>query len=375
MIEVRPLCSAAHRRAFVALPGRISAGDPCWIEPLHLDRLELIDPKRNPFFEHAEAEFWLAERDGRPVGRISAQIDRLAPPAEGRAVGSFGQIAMEDDPAIAAVLFDAAEAWLRARGVGIVRGPFDLSINEEAGLLVEGFDTSSFMLMPHNPRFLPGLVEGAGYVPVRDLLAYRMDVSSGLPAAAKRFADRPLGDVTVRPMNMRVFAEEVRRVCAIFNDAWSDNFGFVPLTEAEMAAMAKKLRPIIDPELVRIAEIEGRAVAFMVLLPNVNEALATMNGRLLPFGWAQLAWMILGRRIRSGRLPLMGVVKDVQASALGGLLPAAMIAALAPRAQARGMTTIEMSWVLEENTGVRRIIERMGGTVAQRLRLYEKRLP
>ncbi|MEM9765364.1 MAG: dATP pyrophosphohydrolase, partial [Pseudomonadota bacterium] len=277
--------------------------------------------------------------------------------------------------AVAAVLFDAAEAWLRERGVGLVRGPFDLSINEEAGLLVEGFDTPPFMLMPHNPRFLPGLVEGAGYAPVRDLLAYRMDVSAGLPAAAKRFADRALGGVTIRPLNMRVFADEIRQVCAIFNDAWSDNFGFIPLTDAEMAAMAKKLRPVIDPELVRIAEIDGRAVAFMVLLPNINEALAMMNGRLLPFGWAHLAWMIFGRRIRSGRVPLMGVVKDVQASALGGLLPATMIAALAPRAKARRMTAIEMSWVLEENTGVRRVIERMGGTVAQRLRLYEKRLP
>ncbi|MEO1315529.1 MAG: dATP pyrophosphohydrolase [Pseudomonadota bacterium] len=374
MIEVTPLETKADRRAFVALPGQIAAGDPHWIEPLHLDRLELIDPKHNPFFEHADAAFWLAKQDGRPVGRISAQLDRLSPSEDGVTVGSFGQIAMADDPVVAAALFATAEAWLKDHGVGLVRGPFDLSINEECGLLVEGFDTPPFMLMPHNPRFLPPLVEGAGYQPVRDLFAYRMDISGGIPPAAARLADRPLGDVTLRPLRMREFDVEVRRVCAVFNDAWSDNFGFVPLTDAEMGAMAKKLRPIIDPELVRIAESGGRTIAFMVLLPNVNEAFARMNGKLLPFGWAQLAWMVLGKRIRSGRVPLMGILRDVQATALGGLLPAAMIAALAPRAIQRGMTEIEMGWVLEENAGVRRIIERMGGREAKRLRLYEKRL-
>ncbi|MEM7529009.1 MAG: dATP pyrophosphohydrolase [Pseudomonadota bacterium] len=374
MIEIAPLRTRADRRAFVELPGQLLAGDPNWIEPLHLDRLELIDPVKNPFFEHAEAEFWLARRDGRPVGRVSAQIDRLSPNHDGTPVGSFGQIALEDDAELAATLFATAEAWLRERGVGVVRGPFDLSINEECGLLVDGFDTPPFMLMPHNARCLPGLVEGAGYAPVRDLLAYRMDVTAELPPAASRLIDRPLGDVTLRPLRIREFDAELRRVCAIFNDAWVDNFGFIPLTDAEMAAMAKKLRPIIDPELVRIAEIEGRPVAFIVLLPNINEALATMNGRLLPLGWAQLAWMVLGRRIRTGRVPLMGVLRETQATALGAILPAAMIAALSPRARARRMTTIEMGWILEENTAVRRIIERMGGEEAKRLRLYEKRL-
>ncbi|MEM6944983.1 MAG: dATP pyrophosphohydrolase, partial [Pseudomonadota bacterium] len=162
MIEIAPLRTRADRRAFVELPGQLSTGDPNWIEPLHLDRLELIDPAKNPFFEHAEAEFWLARRDGRPVGRISAQVDRLSPNHDGTPVGSFGQIALEDDAELAATLFATAEAWLRERGVGVVRGPFDLSINEECGLLVDGFDTPPFMLMPHNARFLPGLVEGAG---------------------------------------------------------------------------------------------------------------------------------------------------------------------------------------------------------------------
>ncbi|MEM9147482.1 MAG: dATP pyrophosphohydrolase [Pseudomonadota bacterium] len=374
MIEVAPVRTRADRRAFVALPGRIASGDPNWIEPLHVDRLELIDRKRNPFFEHGDAEFWLARRDGRLAGRLSAQLDRLAPKEAGHIVGSFGQIASEDDGELAKALFVAAENWLRERGAGLVRGPFDLSINEEAGLLVEGFESPPFMLMPHNPRFLPGLVEGAGYKPVRDLLAYRMDVTSGLPKAAARLADRPLGNVTLRPLNMRAFDGEVRKVCGIFNDAWADNFGFIPLTDAEMSAMAKKLRPIIDPELVRIAEIDDRAIAFMVLLPNINEALASMNGRLLPFGWLQLAWMVVGRRIRSGRVPLMGIIKEVQSSTLAGLLPAAMIAALGQRALSRRMKTIEMGWVLEENIAVRRVIERMGGEQAKRLRLYEKAL-
>ncbi|MEM9011690.1 MAG: hypothetical protein AAGE18_10715 [Pseudomonadota bacterium] len=374
MIEVRPAVSRVEKRTFVAIPGRIAENDPHWVEPLHLDRLELIDPKRNPFFEHAEGAFWIAWRGSRPVGRISAQVDRLAGEDDGLRLGSFGMVAMEDDPAVAAALFQAAEAWLAERGVGRVRGPFDLSINEECGLLVDGFDSPPFTLMPHNPPFLAALVEGAGYAPVRDLLSYRLDVAGGLPPTIAKLAERPPGGIKLRPLNMRDFEAEVRRVCTIFNDAWADNFGFIALTTAEMAAMARKLRPIIDPELVRIAELDGRAVAFIVLLPNVNEALAGMNGRLLPFGWARLAWMVLGKRIRSGRVPLMGVLGEVQATALGSFLPEAMIAALAPRARARGMTTVEMGWILEENAAVRRIIERIGGQEAKRMRLYEKTL-
>ncbi|MEM7498478.1 MAG: dATP pyrophosphohydrolase [Pseudomonadota bacterium] len=374
MIEIRSVETRADRQAFVALPGQLAAGDPHWIEPLHLDRLELIDPAKNPFFEHAEAALWLAWRDGRPVGRLSAQLDRLAPRIDGAPVGSFGLPAMEDDPAISAALFETAERWLAGRGATYVRGPFDLSINEECGVLVDGFDSPPFMLMPHNPPSLPALIEGAGYAPVRDLVAYRLDVSQGLPPGAEAMADRPLGNVALRPLNMRDFDAEVRRVCEIFNDAWAGNFGFIPLTESEMSAMAKKLKPILDPELVRIAERDGRPVAFIVLLPNVNEALQGMNGRLLPFGWARLLWMVLGKRIRTGRVPLMGVRRDVQQTALGGLLPIAMIAALSARARARRITTVEMGWVLEENAAVRRMIERVGGREAKRLRLYEKAL-
>ena len=374
MIDIREIASTAEREDFIRLPGKVCAADPNWIEPLHVERRRVLSRTHNPFFEHAEAAFFLAFRDGRPVGRISAQVDALAPQADGHRVGMFGMFAADDDPDVAARLFEAVERWLRVRGTGIVRGPFDLSPNQESGLLVDGFDSPPFLMMPHHPRWAGALVEAQGYRKARDLLAYRMDVADGLPDRPRRLADAALDGIAVRSLDRSRYDMDIRTVASIFNDAWSSNWGFIPLTEAEIARMAKELRFVLDPHLVKIAERDGEPLGFIVLLPNVNEAIADLGGRLLPFHWLKLLWRLKTNRIRSARVPLMGVRRDVAGSVAGRLLPFRLIYALEQRALQRGFEQIELGWLLEDNLTVRRLVEALDGQCVKTYRIYEKTL-
>ncbi|MCL5775975.1 N-acetyltransferase [Limibaculum sp. FT325] len=371
-IEIRPVATRADREAFIRLPGRLMAGDPNWVEPLLIERRQHIDPARNPFFRHAEVALWLAREDGRPVGRISAQLDRLAPAVEGRRVGFWGMPAARD-AAVLARLLATAEDWLQARGASLGRGPFSLSVNETSGLLIEGFDTPPYLMMAHDPAWMGAAVEACGWAKGRDLVAYEMDVSRGLPDRPRRIAERALAEgVRLRPLDRRRFADEIRMVTAIFNDAWAGNWGFVPLTEAEIDAMAAELKPILDPELVRIAEIGGQAAGFIVLLPNINEAIRDLGGRLLPFGWAKLLWRLKVRGLRTGRVPLMGITRAAAGTVLGKALPLLLIYSLEERARARGIDRLELSWLLEDNWPVRRLIESLEGRLTKTWRVYEK---
>ena len=372
-IEIRPVEDAAAREAFIRLPGRIAAGDPAWIEPLHIERRRFLSPRHNPFFAHAEVSLWLAMRDGRPVGRISAQRDRLAPEDAGRPVGHFGMIDAADSAALAPLL-ETAEAWLRRRGAALARGPFSLSINHVSGLLVAGAEHPPFVMMDHHASWLGPAVEAEGYAGVRDLTAYRLDIACGLPDRLRAMAGRGGEGIRLRPLDPRRLEAEITAITRLHNTAWARNWGFVPLTDAETAAMARDLRPILIPELVQIAEEAGEPVGFILLLPNINEALAGLGGRLLPFGWARLLWRLRGRGLGSGRVPLMGVHPDIAATPRGKLLPLRLIYALEGPARARGITDIEMSWQLEENTGPRRLIEALGSTLYKRYRIYEKAL-
>lgn len=375
MIQISEVSTPAAREAFIRLPGRLMAGDPNWVEPLRLERRQFLDPKHNRFFEHAEVALWLAYREGRAVGRISAQLDRLAPPADGQTVGYFGLLAAEDDPDVTARLLATAEDWLRARGAGVVRGPFSLSINQTSGILIDGFDTPPAVMMAHDPPWLGPAVEAAGYAKGRDIVAYRMDVSRGLPDRQRRIAERAGAEgVTIRSLDMKRYREEITAVTTIFNDAWSGNWGFVPLTEAEIDAMAAELKPILDPELVKIAEIGGEPAAFIVLLPNINEAIADLGGRLLPFGWAKLLWRLKVAGLATARVPLMGVRREFSETMLGKALPLMLIYALEVRSMARGIRELELSWLLEDNWPVRRVIESLGGRLTKTWRLYEKRI-
>jgi hypothetical protein len=379
MLDVKPVDitlveGRQQTETFIRLPGQLSAADPNWVEPLWFERRQFLTPRHNPFFEHAEAALWLAWRDGRPVGRISAQIDRLAPGADGLKLGYFGMLASEDNAETMAALFDTAETWLTQRGMGVVRGPFDLSINQTSGLLVEGFDTPPSLLMGHDQPWLGPGIERLGYAKAKDLVTYRMNVKGGLMERLRKLAERNSEGVVVRSIDMHRYREEIALIASIFNDAWVDNWGFTPLTDAEITAMGNEMKPILDPGLVKIAELRGEPVAFIVLLPNVNAWIADLGGRLLPFGWLKLLWRLKFAPMRTGRVPLMGVRRKHSGSLLGKTLPLKLIYALQPRGLARGLEELELGWLLEDNMPVRRVVEMVGGRQVKTYRVYEKRL-
>jgi len=372
-IEVVPVRSAGDRDRFIRLPGQLADGDPAWIEPLHVERRQFLSRRHNPVFEHANIRFWLARRNGQSVGRISAQLDRLASAEDGEPLGFFGMVDARED-AVLERLFETAEAWLHAHGVRRVRGPFSLSINQSSGVLIEGFDTPPFVMMEHHDRWLGPAIERIGYGKARDLVAYRLDIEAGLPDRLRRLAERRSAAARLRPIDKRRFGDEIAILTSIFNDAWAGNWGFTALTEAETTAMARELRPILPAEFVQIAELDGRPVGFIVLVPNVNEALRGLRGRLLPTGWARLLWRLKVSGVASARVPLMGVTRDVAGTMLGKSLPMRLIYALEPHARARGIFDIEMSWLLEENWPVRRLIEAIGSYHYKTYRVYEKAL-
>jgi hypothetical protein len=373
MLEVTPVEGRQQIEAFIRLPGQLSAADPNWVEPLWLERRRFLSPRTNPFFEHAEVAMWLAWRDGRAVGRISAQIDRLAPKVDGLPLGYFGMLAAEDSAETMVALFDAAEVWLAERGMAVVRGPFDFGINQTSGLLIEGFDTPPSLMMGHDQPWLAAGVEGLGYAKAKDLVAYRMNTRGGLLERLRKLAERASGGVVIRSLDRRRYREEIALIASIFNDAWADNWGFTALTEAEIEAMGDEMKPILDPDLVKIAELHGEPVGFIVLLPNVNESIADLGGRLLPFGWLKLLWRLKFAPMRSGRVPLMGVRRSHSGSLLGKTLPLKLIYALQPRSLARGLEELELGWLLEDNMPVRRVVEMVGGRQVKTYRIYERR--
>lgn len=369
-IELVPVTGRALMERFIRLPFALHRDDPLWIPPLLMERRAALSPSGNPYFRHADAVFWLARRQGRDVGRISAQIDRLAEPG----TGHFGLLAAEEDAAVVAALTGAAESWLRARGASRVLGPFNLSINEETGLLVDGFDTPPMLMMGHDRPYLGPLLEQAGYAKAKDVLAY-LSEGPDLPAGVKAMVERPLPpNIRIRKMRMADYRQEIDSLTGIFNDAWSGNWGFVPLTADEIDHMAKQLKPLVDERLVWFAEVDGEPAAFAVCLPNLNEAIRDLDGRLLPFGWAKLLWRLKVSGVRSARVPLMGVRRKHADSLLGGLLAFLIIAAVRREAAALGLHSIEMSWVLEDNAPMRRIAEAVGGRAYKTYRVYGKEL-
>lgn len=370
-IEILPVGSPAELDRFIKLPARLYAGDPAFVAPLVMERREALSPTKNPYFAHAETQFWLARRDGRDVGRISAQIDRLVTDPD---VGHFGMIVAEDDAEVFAALFATAEGWLRARGKRRIMGPFNLSINEETGLLIDGFDAPPVMLMGHDPRYAGPRIEALGYAKAKDLIAYMYDIDHELPAAARRKIDsRKATALTVRRLDMQRYREEFDTVTAIFNDAWSQNWGFIAFTEAEIAHMAKSLKMLIDPNCVAIVEMNGEAIGFGIALPNLNELIADFGGNLLPFNWIKLMYR-LRRGARTARVPLMGIRRSCSTSFAGGLAPFLVIDALRKGLRAKGVKQVELSWILEDNRPMRHVIEALGANPYKTYRVYEKTL-
>ena len=363
-VSIRPVVSKADRKAFVALPFRLYADDPNWIPPLKSEALGLITPEKNGWFSHAKAQLFLAERDGRVVGRISAHIDTLAltMPADrgfGPGVGQWGLFDAEDG-AIAARLIATTEDWLRGQGMTRALGPISMSIWEEPGLLTDGYDHPPTVMMGHAKPVYRGWIEAAGYTTVKELYTYEVDITKPFPKIVQRIIRSGEANprIRVRNVDKTKFEEEAAIILSILNDAWADNWGFVPLTPPEIKDVGVKLKPIVFNDLIRIAELDGRPVAFMITLPDLNEAIAPLKGNLLPFGWAKLLWWLRKPTVRTVRVPLMGVVKDLQASRMASQLAFMLIESIRVNSNVHyGATRAEIGWILEDNQGMRSIAD------------------
>ncbi|MBB3066583.1 dATP pyrophosphohydrolase [Limibacillus halophilus] len=375
-ISVVPVANRRDLKRFVRLPARIMASDPNYIPQLTLERLLNLSPKHNPYFEHAEAAFWLAYRGEDCVGRISAQIDSIYLERYQDWTGHFGFLDAVDDPAVFAALFETAESWLKQRGMKRALGPFSLSINEETGLLIDGFDTPPYVMMGHAQPYYGPRVEEQGYGKAKDMVAYAYGSLNSRPPLTDKLVNRALRgvDVEFRAIDWKNFERDLNLIVDIFNDAWSGNWGFVPMTESEINNLAKTIKPIITPEFGCIAEIDGEAAAMVVTLPNINEAIRDFGGRLFPFNWVKLLWRLKVSGVESVRMPLMGVRQKYQSTNLGAALALGIIENVRIFHQGRGNVNAELGWVLEDNHGTHKIIEAMGAEIYKTYRVYEKDL-
>jgi GNAT superfamily N-acetyltransferase len=373
-LHVRPVAGRGDLNAFIKLPYRLRKDDPQWVPPLLFERKEFLDRSKNPWFEHAEAEFFLAERDGRQVGRIAAHVDYRWDEFQGGNDGMFGFFEAEDDPEAAGALLDAACEWLRGRARSRVLGPMDFTLNDECGLLIEGYDQPSMILEPWHPPYYRELIEGRGFEKAIDLLMWELwfgqlaegeEFTPMIHAAAEHSREQ---GVVVRQMRKRDMEAEVKRFMDVYNVAWGKNWGFVPITDAEVKFQAKNLRPVLDENWAMIAEKDGEVVGAALTLPDINQALKRMKGRLLPVGW----WHFLRRKryIDQVRVFALGVLPEQQH--LG--VAAALFEAHLHSAIHHGPSGGHQGWILETNKPMNRAMEGMGGKVVQRYRIYEKTL-
>jgi GNAT superfamily N-acetyltransferase len=372
-IDVRPVRASGDRRRFIDLPYRVYRGDSHWIAPLRLAQKDILNTKRHPFYKTSDVELFLARRDGRVVGRTMAILNRAHNEFHSERAGFFGFFEVENDKRVAAALLDAARDWVREAGATVLRGPMNPSTNYECGLLVEGFDLDPMVMMTYNPPYYAELLEGYGMTKAMDLYAYDIGAdyfnhSNKLQRVAERL--RKKSNISVRPVNLKEFRNEVGIIRQIYNNAWSRNWGFVPMSEEEFDHLAKDLKQIVDPRVVLIAEqkTDGgkpRAVGFMLAVPDINYALKKINGRLLPLGLLKLLWH--SRKIGSIRVITMGGLLEFQNLGLGSIL----LDEIYRRGPAAGFTTGEMSWVLENNVMMNRAAELIGGRRSKTYRIYE----
>jgi GNAT superfamily N-acetyltransferase len=373
-LRIVPVSDKADLAEFIRLPAAIFKDDPQWIPPLFLERKIHLSPKHNPYFQHAKSQSWLAWRGDVAVGRISAQVDQMHLAQHHDATGFFGMLDAEDNQATFAALMATAEQWLAEQGMRRVRGPFNLSINEETGLLIDGFADPPVFMMSHALPYYREHIEQCGYHKAADTLAYLINPNFVAPPVMQRLLKMASERVTVRTLDRSRFDEEIMLLRDIFNDAWSDNWGFVPFTEAEFKELGQNLKFLLHDEYIQIAEVDGEAAGFIIGMPNINEAIRDLKGKLFPFGWLKLIWRLKIKGPASGRVPLMGVRKKFQKTRLGPGLAFLIIDAVRNELHKRGAHRLELSWILEDNAGMRNIIESIGGTAYKRYRVYERDL-
>jgi len=374
-IEIRNHTMGKDLDAFVRTPHVVFKDDPMWIAPLEFEIRERLTPSKNPFFKHAEGTLFTAWKDGKLVGRVSAQIDQEHLKRYDDGMGFFGFFDTIDDQEVATKLIDAAAAWLRSRGMKRMRGPLSLSINEEVGLLVDGFDMPPMVMMAHSMPYQGALAEGCGLEKAKDFLAWRYVVSEPPPRVQKAWEQiQELPEVKIRSLRKDKLDEELRTVLEIQEDAWADNWGHVSLTEDEARKAVKDLGLVLNEDLAMVAEIDGEAAAMCIAFPNLNEATRDLNGKLFPFGFAKLLWRLKVKQPRTARLFLLGIRKKYRHVKRYGALSTALYAEIAKRGMKLGIEWGELSWTLEDNRPVNLGIKAMGAKLYKTYRLYEKAL-
>ena len=371
--------TARQLRVFLQLPRRLYAGMPGFVPPLDLERRGMFHPKTAPFFAQGRARYFLAIRDGRVVGRISAQIDPVTMEQWGGRIGLFGALDAANDAQAVAALLEQAAGWLKAEGMERARGPYALAPNGEAGLLVEGERERTVLMSPWHPAYLGPLVERAGWSKVKDLLSYELaigpEAEAALPVGRSRLleADAARG-ITVRRLSRKHLARDAAIMGQLYNDAWADNWGFVPITKPDIAAMVKELKPMIRPEHLVLVERDGVPVGFALVLPNIYDIVGDLGGAPSPLGWIRLVSRLLRNRFTSGRVILLGIAAALRGTTLGAMMPSLIIAELMRRGRDMPFRTVELGWILEDNMRMRRLIERLSPKPNKVFRLYERTL-
>jgi hypothetical protein len=376
-IEIRELKAGDKKtlKDFLEVVDAIYRDSPHYIRPLDFDISDRLDHKKNPFFEHADGTAWVAYQDGRPVGRVTAQIDQEHLKLHQDDAGMFGFLDTTDDAEVAKALLAEAERWVKAKGMKRIRGPMSLSINEELGCLVEGFDDPPMAMMVYHNRYQAGLIEQAGYGKLKDVYSWKYDVGK-VPPRAQKAHDEILAmpEIKSRQADPRKLVDEMRVIMSIFNDAWSENWGFVPITENELVKLGKDMSMIIVPELTRVVSIDGDPAAVSIAIPNLNEAIRDIRGKLFPIGVFKMLWRLKVQGTKTGRLLILGIRKKWRHVRRYAGLSAFLYVEANNAAELLGMKSGELGWTLEDNAAVNAGIRLMGGRIEKRYRVYEKAL-
>lgn len=378
-LEIVPVDGKAMTRRFLAVPDAVYADIPQWRPQLGFERAAHLNPAKNPGAASLDnRQLYLAVRGGEDVGRIAAFINSAHNMHASANDGFFGFFDCIADEEVGAALLGAAEIWLKERKVDNIIGPAQWSVNEECGLLIDGFDTPPVVMMPHGRPAYQAMIEGQGFTKATDMFAFQADLNTGYPRpkmtqAMVRSAERNK-DIVIRPMRPSKFMDDVNIVMGIFNDAWSENWGFVPFSDHQITHMAKEIKPIMFKEGLWVGKYKGEAIAYIWMIPDLNEAIRDLNGSLFPFGWAKLLWRLKVRGVKQARIPLMGLRKEFHNTRTGLSIVASLCETVFEAARQKGFTHCELSWILEDNPGMISICEQASAKAYKTYRMYEKAL-
>ncbi|GJL61380.1 MAG: DNA-binding protein [Nitrospirales bacterium] len=369
--RIVPVEDARAVEQFIRVPWPIYTHDACWVPPLLLERKQHLST-HNPYFAHATTQLWIAYRNHQPVGRISAQIDHFHQERYQDLTGFWGMLEAHDDQDVFHALLQTAEQWLQEKGIRQARGPFNFSINQECGLLIHGLQTPPMVMMGHARPYYRQHVESHGYRKAKDLLAYSVDLDFEIPPIMQKAIRKAESSVTFRSLQRSDFKQELAIIRSIFEEAWSNNWGFIPFSDQEFAALGQELRWLVDDSFVQIAEVDGVPEAMLVAFPNVNEIIRDLNGRLFPIGWVKFLWRLKVSRPHTARVALMGVRKKYQGTPLGAVLAFGMIDTVRQAGRSWGIKQVELSWILEDNIGMNNMLKAIGCEPYKTYRIYEK---